>query len=246
MSRFIGPYVNTVLSTLIALEPHQMNNDIYKNIKSNLVSDLEGKCFKQYGFISKIYEIIEYSDGYIIPENPKAAATFDVKFSCKICYPLKKSQLVCKLERSNKLMLKLNNGPINVIVTMDRVNKSVFFQDPKTGILMAKQESGKSIQIVSEVYLKVSVEYRTFDDRSDNIMVIGYLDDLATDEEVEKSFKQEFGKDKIINFDKYVEQEEKGLVIIDETESDEGDERESETGENSDAEEESEGEEEST
>ncbi len=88
MNKNHGPYIITEMTSSISLEPHQMNNNIYKNLKSNLIKRHEGKCYKDYGFISKIYEIVSYSNGYITPENPKAAARFSIVFTCKLCYPL--------------------------------------------------------------------------------------------------------------------------------------------------------------
>ncbi len=34
-----------------------MNNDIYKNLKENIIKKLQGKCYKSFGYISKIYKI---------------------------------------------------------------------------------------------------------------------------------------------------------------------------------------------
>ncbi len=235
-----GPYINTILETTITLEPNQMNNNIYKNLKQNLIRRLEGKCYRDYGFITKIYEIINMSDGYIVAENPKSAATYKVSFSCKICFPLIQRQIICKIDKSNKLIMRLINGPINVIITMDRINKNIFFIDSKTGNLMAKQKD-KSIILTPGMYVKVTLESRTFNDMDSIIMAMGFLDDVASDDEIKESYQNEFNEFDNIKFDDYLNLEnlnttqevgdlveEKGEEVesedIDEEEFDSGDE----------------------
>jgi DNA-directed RNA polymerase subunit E'/Rpb7 len=202
-----SPYITTELTSSVSLDPRQMDNNIYKNLKNNLIKRFEGKCFKDYGFISKIYDVIKYSDGYVVAENPKSAARFYITFTCKLCYPLLKKQIICKIDKANRLIMRLNNGPINVLVTTkDRINKSIFFVDTKTGNLMAKKD-GKSIIVTIGSYVKVTVESRQFNDQDTMIMAMGFLEDITTDEEVKKSYEKEYGMDNLITYDNYVEQE---------------------------------------
>jgi DNA-directed RNA polymerase subunit E'/Rpb7 len=202
-----SPYITTELTSSVSLDPRQMDNNIYKNLKNNLIKRFEGKCFKDYGFISKIYDVTKYSDGYVVAENPKSAARFYITFTCKLCYPLLKKQIICKIDKANRLIMRLNNGPINVLVTTkDRINKSIFFVDTKTGNLMAKKD-GKSVVITIGSYVKVTVESRQFNDQDTMIMAMGFLEDIATDEEVKKSYEKEYGMDNLITYDNYVDQE---------------------------------------
>lgn len=202
-----SPYITTVLTAAVSLEPSQMNNNIYINLKNNLVKKFEGKCFKDYGFIVKIYEIVKYSDGYIIAENPKSAARFYVTFTCKLCYPLLKKQIICKIEKANRLIMKLNNGPISALITTkDRINQNIFTIDQKTGNLMAKKND-KLVPITIGSYVKITVESRQFNDQDIIIMTMGYLEDIATDEEVKQSYQSEFGVDNMIEFDDYIKEE---------------------------------------
>src|ERR1700722_13785306 len=97
----LSPYINTKLFTLVTVMPNQMNNDIYSHMKSNLAQRLEGKCYRNFGYISKIYEILEHGDGVIEPENPTAAAAYNVKFTCRLCIPLKDKYIICKVEKTN-------------------------------------------------------------------------------------------------------------------------------------------------
>ncbi len=210
-----SPYITTELVCSVSLEPSQMNNNIYKNLKNNLIKRFEGKCYKDFGFINKIYDISKYSDGYIAAENPKSAARFYINFTCKLCYPLLKKQIICKIDKANRLIMRLNNGPINVLVTTkDRINKNVFFIDNKTGNLMAKKD-GKNIPITIGSYVKVTIDSRQFNDQDTMIMAMGILEDIATDEEVKNSYEKEFGIDDMIKYDDYIKEENNYLKDID-------------------------------
>ncbi len=202
-----SPYITTELTTSVSLEPSQMNNNIYKNLKNNLINRFSGKCFKDFGYISKIYDISKYSDGYVVAENPKSAARFYVTFNCKLCFPLLRKQIICKIDRANRQIMRLNNGPISVLVTTkDRINKNIFFIDQKTGNLMAKKDN-KSVPITIGDYVKVTIESRQFNDQDTMIMAMGFIEDIATDEEVKESYEKEFGNDETILYDDYLKLE---------------------------------------
>ena len=53
----IGPYFITTLEADVRLRPIDMNNNIVDNIKTNLIKMYVNKCFKDYGYIDKIYNI---------------------------------------------------------------------------------------------------------------------------------------------------------------------------------------------
>ena len=65
-SDIFSPYINTKLYTNVILYPNQMNNDIYKNLKDNLIKSIENKCFIDYGYIIKVYEFILFSSRRIL------------------------------------------------------------------------------------------------------------------------------------------------------------------------------------
>lgn len=214
-----SPYITTELTTSVSLEPSQMNNNIYKNLKNNLINRFSGKCFKDFGYISKIYDISKYSDGYIVAENPKSAARFYVTFNCKLCFPLLRKQIICKIDRANRQIMRLNNGPISVLVTTkDRINKNIFFIDQKTGNLMAKKDN-KSVPITIGDYVKVTIESRQFNDQDTMIMAMGFIEDIATDEEVKESYEKEFGNDETILYDDYLKLEKDKQDYVPENES---------------------------
>ena len=106
--------------------------------------------------------------------------------------------------------MRLNNGPINILVTTkDRINKNVFFIDTQSGNLMAKKDN-KSVPITIGSYVKVSIESRQFNDQDSMIMAMGFLEDVATDDEVKNSYQKEFDMDDFTNYNDYIKEEEFG------------------------------------
>jgi DNA-directed RNA polymerase subunit E'/Rpb7 len=217
--RTSGPYINTELTSTVNIHPRQMDNNIYKNLKENLVNKLEGRCYSKYGYISKIFKILDYTKGRIIPENPIASALFGVKFSCKLCHPIKKRIIVCKIQKITKLFINASNGPITIIITMDRLNNKSFFFDQKVNKLFHKVEDTTK-EIIPGSYVKVLIENLTFNDMDKIIMAIGNLQNIATNEEIKKSFDEEYGTDDgtIVDFEKYIKNEEDAEILQEETE----------------------------
>ena len=95
MAEITSPYFDTQLHSRITIHPQQINNDIYINLKNNLKKKVEKKCNK-YGFVTKVYKIVDYSDGEIIPENLDASHVFNIKFSCRVCLPVMDNLIICK------------------------------------------------------------------------------------------------------------------------------------------------------
>lgn len=202
-----SPYINTRLYSRVTILPNQMNNDIYSHMKSNLIKRLEGRCYRNYGFITKIYEILDRSDANMEPENPMAAAIYKVKFSCRLCIPLKDRYIICKVEKTIPMLTSLSNGPIRVIVTNDRINKEKFVIG-KNGILIKLSNGTKNLN--SGDHVKVKIDSRKFNDSDTIIMCMGILEAMATAEESTQFATDEYNIDeKFIDYDKYIKASEK-------------------------------------
>ena len=188
-----SPYINTKLSTKITLYPDQMDNKLYINLKKNLEKKLLNKCYKNYGYIKEIYEIINFSSGLLEAENLMASAIFDVEFSCRVCYPLLNKKLVCQLDRVNKVLITADNGPILVLITNDRINDKLFFIDNNNNIRYKTGNDSKTLK--SKDFVVVIVTSMLFNNGDDRIKVIGVLDDVATDNEIEHFYKELYNKE---------------------------------------------------
>lgn len=179
----IGPYFNTFLYTNISLHPSQMDNDIYKHLKNNLITKLQNKCYMHYGYISKIYKIEEIHGGEIIAEDPTASALYKVKFSCKLCKPLKGTTIVCEVISINKTIIGLRNGPVFMIITEGNINMDNFVYDEKKNVWLAYAQNGKGTVIVNGTYVKAKLIDTKIENNSDRILALGTLESIATKKE---------------------------------------------------------------
>jgi DNA-directed RNA polymerase subunit E'/Rpb7 len=200
----VSPFIDTTLYTTIPLHPSQLNNNLYSNIKQNLIKMYEKKSYKKYGYISKIYEIMERDNGSLIAENNDALVFYKIKFSCRICHPLENTQIICKVQLASMGGLFLERLPMKIIVSndTDRVNKDIFSIDAIEKVIRVR----KTNEILTTgTYVKVTILNKTIVDKKDTIMVIGKLDDIASKEEIEQLFTQEYSQEKhFIDFDEYI------------------------------------------
>jgi len=198
-----SPYINTILFSNVTLYPHQMNNDLYQNLKRNLIEEVKGKCFGDYGYIVDVFEIRSYKTNRIEAENTSASCVFDVEFSCRLCRPLNESSIVCKIDKAHKVLLRCVNGPINVIVTSERVNSDEFFRDNNLN-LRYKVEGG-SQQLGPDNYVKVRIINYSFLNKDTKIVCLGFLESIASQEDIQAFFKdQHDNKGKLVSYEEYI------------------------------------------
>lgn len=193
--------------TTISLVPSQMNNDLRMHLKNNIIKRIEGKCFRHYGYITKIYELLDISGGMLDPENPRAAAVYNVKFSCRLCFPLKNRFIICKVDQTTQALTSVLNGPIKVILTNDRINTEKFISS-RTGILVRTPNGVKPL--VKGDHVKVRIDSRKFNSQDTIIMCMGVLDSMATNEEIIKFEADEYNDNKnkkFIDYDKHIQME---------------------------------------
>lgn len=183
-SNIHNPFIDTSLVCPIMLLPNQMDNKMYLHLKSNLKNKLESKCYKNYGYVNKIYSIEETSDGIIEAEDPTCSAKITVRFTCSLCLPIVGKEIICKIDRMNKALISAINGPIKVIITTDKINKENFFPDMNRNIRI----KGNSQVLVPEMYIRVLILSKSFGDYDKNILVIAYLQDIANQEQIEQYY----------------------------------------------------------
>jgi DNA-directed RNA polymerase subunit E'/Rpb7 len=175
-----SPYINTTLVSNVMLNPNQMDNKFYLHLKSNLNNKLVGKCYLNYGFIINIFKLEEISEGIIEAEDPSCSAKIVVKFSCRLCFPPKNKYIICKIDRMNKALISAINGPIKVIITQDKINKEHFFSDGDRNINIKKTKES----LAPDMIVKILILSSTFGNYDTSILSIGYLQDLATPDEI--------------------------------------------------------------
>jgi DNA-directed RNA polymerase subunit E'/Rpb7 len=179
----VNPFVIKKLATRVELYPHQMDSELYLNLKKNLKNSLEGKCNK-YGFIHKIIRIEDYSENIINPENFSGNAVYNIQYIANICIPIVKTVIIACVDDFNKRLLLGKNGPINAIIKITDMNPNVFSVKPDGSILI--ESLGKNLERGD--YIKVVIDGKKFSPGDDKIGVMGKVLDIANQEEIDKFF----------------------------------------------------------
>jgi DNA-directed RNA polymerase subunit E'/Rpb7 len=204
-----NPFIDTILYTTVELSPDQLNNNLYSNLKHNLIKAIEKKCFRSYGYISKIYEILEHDQGRISAEDRYAYVTYKVTFSCRLCHPLEGTQIICKVNQNSELFVNLIRDPIQIYVTADRVNKDVFVRDSNTNKMRLK--TGEPLDV--GMFVKATILAKKFTDKETRIMAFATLDDVATEKEVEDFYSEAFSTEKkFISLEEYKTQKQPEVI----------------------------------
>jgi DNA-directed RNA polymerase subunit E'/Rpb7 len=185
-SELIYPCKDKVLYTKILLNPNQMNNDIYLNLKKNLIEKLEGKCIVD-GYIVKVYKIMEYSNGIIEAENFTGGAVFNIKYLAKVCVAIKESVIIGKiteyLPNANFVLAEFGNI-IKIIFTKNErdINTTNFTIGNDKSII--HNESQNKLQVGS--FVKLQLKTIRYYNNDIYIKCMAYLENLPTKEEIDK------------------------------------------------------------
>jgi Mimiviridae putative DNA-directed RNA polymerase subunit Rpb7 len=199
----VGPYFNTTFTKTIGLHPNQMNTKLYKNLKENIIKNFQSKCFGSYGYIYKIYKIVDKEGGLIIPENSLAPAMYKVKFQCKLCRPLRGSTIIFEVKAINTNLIYLINGPIHCVIFegYDQINKKNFTFDERRNILIGHIDDNKGIKIAPGTFVKVKCVDIRIENGTKKITMLGILDSIATPEESERANIERELEDKLPHYD---------------------------------------------
>ena len=193
MAELKSPYFNFELCTHVLLEPRQLNNNLYINLKENLKKKVENKCVK-YGYITNIYKINEYNEGILEPENFSGDVKYAVKYTARLCNPIENTSIICKVENINKILVKAVNGPIIMIIKKNDINTTIFKTNNKGEIKY------KDNLLKINDYIIVNVIAKKLNYNDIRICTIGFLDRIPTQKEIDKYFEQNIEIDEdIIN-----------------------------------------------
>lgn len=177
----ISPYQDTHQYTRIKLEPHYFNSDLESNLLHILRQKESKKCNKN-GFIDEIYNIESFKGGYISSENLSGSAMFDIKYSCRICYPIVRSTIIIQIKTINQELIVGTNGPIFIFIPKEEIDNTFWdfsesFSNKKTGKVLKEND-----------FVKVEILDRRINYGGFVINTIGKLLDHASSGEVSKFF----------------------------------------------------------
>lgn len=185
-----SPYTSPDLYRVVALHPHQMNTNIYSNLKENLKKDIIRKCIDG-GYVCKIYDIKNYADGDLPAEDFTGSAKYNVQYTAKICKPIDGLSLICKINIISRKLIKAYNGPIKVIVE----NLKHFpdkFGINQDGNLYCK-DTKKVVK--KDDIIKVKMDWQKLDIGSTYILVMAVIEDMANKDEI-KQFEKDMDADR--------------------------------------------------
>ena len=197
-------YINTQLNENITLHPSLLNNELYLNLKNKLIEDYEDKCIRNYGYITKIYEICDYKNCIIQTNNPLCSATFKIKYNCRLCVPLKNKIVVCEVVSMNKHLITLKNGPLKVVITLNRINTDIFEKDNSNNIIFKYKNDVK--QLLKGDFVKIRIVTVLFNHGDRCIKSIGFMDSIANEKEIKHYLKSQYNKDeKYLDYNEHLE-----------------------------------------
>lgn len=178
------PYYDIEQTELVMLKPQQMNSDIKLNLKVNLREKIEGKCNK-FGYINKIYKILEYTDGFISGENLSGGAIYKVNYHCRIFSPLENTSIIGEIILINPDLIIVINGPIKIFIPRELINQTVF--DINRNFMLKNNNS--PLQLNQKVI--VTIKDKKINPGDKYIKCIGYLSNIADDKQIKKFYDEE-------------------------------------------------------
>jgi DNA-directed RNA polymerase subunit E'/Rpb7 len=183
----VNPFINMELHSLVSIQPHQLNNELYLHLKNNLIKTVVNKC-NNIGYICKVNEIISYKDGKVEAEDFSGNIVFDVTFNANICIPIKDTNIVCKIESIHKQLIIGNNGPIKCIIKTNDIDQD-YFNVVGNGSIMIKLYN-KPLQINDYVIISIRSHKSYVGD--DKIGVMGYIYNMATEEDIKNYYYNKY------------------------------------------------------
>jgi len=202
MSELSTPYIDSVLYSKVCIKPYQLNNDLYLNLKNNLKKNKEKKC-NEYGYITKIYKILDFSDGEVIPENFDASVIYKVSFSCRLCIPKLNQKIICKIAFINKLFIKTINGPIISVTLVKPGDVSNKFNINNLNEIEYTKTNEK---LKPNDHVILVVKGIKFESRDQKIVITSYLEDIPTEEDIKKYFDENFESEKVEEINNEIEE----------------------------------------
>jgi len=179
--KLVSPYHNIKQHTRILIEPFHMNSDIRNNMKIILKKKVEKKCNKN-GFVDEVFRIIDYSDGFMPPENLTGSAIYNIKYHCKICIPVENSIIIGLVKVINQELIIATNGCIMIFIPKENIDTNIW--DISENFL----NKSTKVRLAVNNYIKIQIVNKRINQNDTVIKAIGTLLDIPTELEVEKFY----------------------------------------------------------
>jgi DNA-directed RNA polymerase subunit E'/Rpb7 len=183
-----NPYTDEKLKTIVAIKADQMDNRIYNNLKKNLEYKLLGKCFKNYGVITKIYKITKYNEGRIQAENFSASAEFEVEFNCRLCLPLNNKDIICEISQIQKALIIAKNGPITILIQSSTIDEKILKIDNLNNYIYKDKKTGEIKKLDKGSHIVIKISQIKFHNGDKTIICLGLLVNIPEEETIKKYY----------------------------------------------------------
>lgn len=193
-STIVSPYKDVEQYTRISIKPHQINSDIRNNLKINLKKKVEKKCNKN-GFVDEVYNIVEFEDGIMFPENLSGSVIYDVKYNCKLCLPIENTMLIARVKIINQELIIVENGPIFIFIPKDNIDTNMWYLSDNNFI------NKKTNKILNDNdFVLVEIVNKRINKDDSQIKAIGILRDNPKPSEILKYYGNVEDEDEEDNF----------------------------------------------
>ena len=218
----VNPFSNKIINNRLSIPSRNLNNELYLNIKYNIKKKYEGRTIK-YGYISKIYRLIKYENNYVEINNLDCNPFFFVKFSARICNPIINTIIITKVTKINKNFIVSENGPITCITKYSSINDNKFRIDDEKNVIEKKNNNKLEIN----KYVKVLVQAKRMYSNDTNIVILGYIINIASSKEIINNFEKKNRTENIT--ENIVEEENEETIDIMSDDAESSDEEQEET-----------------
>lgn len=185
INKLQNPYSNKILNTRILVPCSKLNSDIYLNIKNILKNKYEGNCIK-YGYISKIFKILDYSENNIDINNLDCSVSYNVKYSARLCYPIENTLIIAKIITMNKQFFVAENGPITNMIKYNNIDDTNFKLDEQHNIIIKKNKK----KLIIGNYVKIQIQAKKMYNNDNKIGTLSYLIDIPTQNEINNFYEK--------------------------------------------------------
>ncbi len=174
----VNPYRLINQKTRISIEPFHMNSDIENNMKNILKEKVEKKC-NEYGYVDTVYRIIKYSECVMPPENLNGCAISFVTYHCKLCIPIENTIIIGIIKVISQELIVATNGPLMIFIPKENVDTNIW------GISDNYINKKTKNKLLIDDYIKIQIMAKRINQNDIQIKIIGYLINLASQEEVD-------------------------------------------------------------
>lgn len=188
----VKPFFDTELSGNIELELNQLNPlNIRISLKTNTKKRYLKKC-NSNGYVDEIYNVsldnnlssLNTGNGVISAENLSGKPKFNVIYSCRLYLPVIGSYILAQISKINQALILSHHNSISILILTQDINTNNFIINDKNEL--NDKKTNLKLNINSHVVIRIL--NRTFGLNDTDIKVMGYLESLATTEEIKNGY----------------------------------------------------------